>query len=224
MRNGTTDEIGDPKWVGADDSGACPDDSEAAAEEIFEASSKAIAADLFARDKAKAEMRTWVHKTCYEFLSFIIGYGHVAVFEERIRRLERDSRSSDRVNPFQRGLLAVFANEPGLMDERDRSYFGKRLWYAYRHYVPLCFLMGFLHEVWSNDAERKVASNHIEPDYEQWILFERAKDTHPELRGRYPAALEENIERLKFMAPIMASRGERVDRFRQSQQRQLPDD
>lgn len=201
-----------------------PDESGETAEQLFEEACHAVAAELNIRDRAKAEKRTWTQKVCYQFLSYMLAYGHRSMFDERIRLLGRDPKGSGRVNPIQRGLLAVFAREPGLVDEGDREYFGKRLWYAYRHYVPPCFLIGFLHEVWSSDAERKVSSNFIEPDFEQWIWFERARDPHPEYRGAYPAELEEKVQLIRRFAPMVADHGERLERYRENSDRFLADE
>ena len=199
-----------------------PGVSRTAAEELFEEGCRAVAQELHGRMKAKAECREWVQTVCYEFLSRIISYGHAALFEERITRLERDRKGSTQVNPFQRGLLAIFAHEKGLMNEAARSYCGKRLWYAYRHYVPSCFLMGFLHEVWSGDAEAKVARNHIEPQFEQWICFERANDPRPELRGTYPAPIEDKVALIQNLVPIVTGAEEAKERFR-AKRKQMTD-
>lgn len=181
-----------------------PDQGGESAEELFEEACKEVAAELNVRDRAKVDKRIWSQNVCYPFLSYMIVYGHTAMFEERIGRLGRDPKGSVRVNPFQRGLLAVFAHEPGLMDEREREYFGKRLWYAFRHYVPPCFLIGFLHEVWSSDAERKASSGCIESHFEQWIAEKRACDPHPEVRGSYPPNVEATVEQIRQIGPIFA--------------------
>ena len=191
-----------------------PDQRGESAEELFEEACKEVAAELNARDRAKAEKRVWSQSVCYPFLSYMIAYGHGTMFEERISRLGRDPRGSIHVNPFQRGLLAAFAHEPGLMDEGDREYFGKRLWYAFRHYVPPCFLMGFLHEVWSNDAERRASSGFIEPQFEQWIWRERAGDPYPDLRGAYPAQLEAKVHQFRQIGPLIAAHSERLQHDR----------
>lgn len=212
MRYGFTMPCVDGTIVSIDVPG--PDQSGESAEALFEEACKEVAVELNVRDRAKAEKRIWLQNVCYPFLSYMIAYGHSVMFDERISRLGRDPKGSVHVNPFQRGLLAAFAHEPGLMDEREREYFGKRLWYAFRHYVPPCFLMGFLHEVWSSDAERKVSSGFIELHFEQWIWRERAGDPHPELRGAYPAELEAKVQQFRQIAPMIPAHGERLDRYR----------
>lgn len=184
------------------------------AEKLFEQGCKAVAQELYDRHRGKGEKSDWVHLVCYEFLSRIVSYQQTFLFEGRIRGFGRDPKGSTQVNPFQRGLLAIFAHEPGLMDEGERVYYGKRLWYAYRHYVPACFVKGFLHQVWSKGSEGRVDSDHIVPGFEQWIWFERAADPHPELRGQYPAKLEEQVALIRKFAPIVNDAEQAKGRYR----------
>ena len=190
---------------------------------MFEQACKAVALELNHRDRGKMEKSEWIQEICYEFLRRIISYQHTYLFEERINGYDRDPKGSTHVNPFQRGLLAVFADEPGLMDDGDRAYYGKRLWYAYRHYVPPCFLKGFLHQVWERGAEHRVDKDHIVPEFEQWIWFERAEDPCPETRGNYPAKLEEQVALIRRLTSIVNQAEGAKERHRAAKKKALED-
>jgi hypothetical protein len=199
------------------------DDSGTAAERLFEEACQAITGEHLKRVKAQADTREWTQTVCYNALLLILIHQHAQLFESRIARFGRGKKGAAQVNPFQRGLLAIYAHEKGLMDEGDRSYFGRRLWYAHRHYVPTCFLRGFLHQVWSEGAEQKSDLGFVEPEFTEWVIVERSKDRHPKLRGIYPGDLETKIEGVKNLLGPMSEVEERRSRFR-TQRAKLLDD
>ncbi|MCA1653108.1 MAG: hypothetical protein ABR588_04060 [Sphingomicrobium sp.] len=200
------------------------DDPGDTAERLFEEACRAITGEHHKRDRAKAETREWTQTVCYDVLRLMISHQHAQLLGDRIARLGRSKKGPAPVNPFQRGLLAIYAHEKGLMDERDRSYFGKRLWYAYRHYVPTCFLKGFLHQVWSDGAEQRADVGFIEPEFAEWVIFERCNDEHPELRGRYPKELETNIRGLRNLIEPTREIEQRRARRRAERAELLDDD
>ncbi len=163
---------------------------------------------------AQGSAIAWLHKTGYPYLSLTLESGHTGLFENRIRGFERDRGERGRdVNPFQRGLLALFAHDKGGLRERDREWIGKRLWYAFRHYVPSEFVTGFLHEVWHADPWRP-AIDALEPGLEEWICIQRAHDETPELRGRYPEELEDRVRAAALLIEIAFDTDKRAGRTR----------
>ncbi len=175
-----------------------PGDSELEAMSLFGSASSLISEEWHNRDKAKAEHSEWLHKVCYQLLSMMISHGFSGLFDQRIANFDRKhSAASNRVNPFQKGLLAAFAHDKGIIDDRSRHYLAIRLWYAYRHYVPHEFLSGFFHQVWTKGAQQRSAAGSIEPDFEMWIILQRAINPISECRGQYPTALETKVEQAR---------------------------
>lgn len=221
MRYGVKMPLLQGGFIGVDVPG--PHESRASAEEIFEQGCRDISKEYAVRHKASREAASsWLQQVCYGYLSNMVDHGLAALFEERIDRLGRDVRGQGRhVNPFARGLLAVFAHEKGYADDGDRHRLGGRLWYAYRHYVPAPFLLGFLHQVWDKEAPERAARNEVEPEFEEWIWIKRAEDPAPHLRGEYPTRIEKSVSTFTFLSPIVGEYLERSDRLRQ--QRRLRD-
>jgi hypothetical protein len=174
---------------------------------LFEDASKIVSAEWHARLKAGHECRRWIQNVGYGLLARTIENGFANVFDERIRRVGRRSPSLE-VNPFKRGLLALFAHDKGAMDDRERDYFGKRLWYAYRHYVPQPFLLGFLAEVWNDKRMRQAPRDQIEAGFEDWVILERANDERSETRGAYPAEIDAKVAQARTL--LLALRASNV--------------
>lgn len=201
---------GGERWIPLPDLNSARD----ASESLFEEACQAITDEHSKRPKGGAETREWVQTVCYDCLKLLHCNQYAYLLEERISRLGRAQRGTTQVNPFQRGLLAIYAHKPDLMDEGDRSYFGKRLWYAYRHYVPTCFLRGFLHQVWSVRAEQKVDAGDIEPEFAVWVRLQRVADERPRLRGKYPKDLERDVRGFKDILPAIKEVEERRSSLR----------
>lgn len=180
--------------------------SDLAAMALFGEASGLISTELHVRKKEKAEHREWLQGVTYQLIGMIISNGFAGLFKERIANFDRKRpATAKQINPFQIGLLATFAHDKGVMNEPERRYFGTRLWYAYRHYVPHEFLAGFLHQVWVKGAEERAATDYIEPNFVSWVMLQRAVDPTPMRRGQYPAAFEERVEQTKMV--ISALRG-----------------
>ena len=93
----------------------------------------------------------------------------------------------DRLNPFQHGLIALFAHHQAAMPRQTRERIGKELWCAYRHYVPPAFLLGFLGQVRPTGLPRRSIDEVIDPAFEQWIIEQRSReDDNHDARGPYP--------------------------------------
>lgn len=179
-------------------------DSELSAMTVFGRASTLITDELLRRQKAKAEHRPWVQGVTYQLLGTMITNGFSGLFEKRIRNFDRKlSSDQTELNPFQIGLLATFAHHMGAMGETERSYFGPRLWYAYRHYVPHEFLGGFLHQVWTKGAQHRASDGYIEPDFALWVAMNRAVDPSPENRGQYPAAIEKMVAQIRAVSSTL---------------------
>ena len=186
----------------------------ATAEMLFEQACNKIAAQLLARNRAEADKHEWAQRVCYDFITKMLIHGHDALLNERIIQFNRRLGLSNEYNPFYRGLMAIFAHEPGLIDDKQRGLFAKRLWYAYRHYVPPCFVIGFLREFWPDVERKRVALDSIQPQLEEWIWFERAKDTARKFRGPYPADLDEKVDGATLIIPIVAKHQKRLRKIR----------
>ena len=145
-------------------------------------------------------------KNCYTVIGEILMQGHENIFELRLRQYSRYSRRRfHHLNPFQRGLLAIFAHDTGrdkarskvsdnkakeLLSAKNRHTFGHQMWQAFRHYVPPEFLNGFVWET-SGGVARPMGSHDgwIYYDYQEWVIRNRAKDDS-NVRGRYPRIID----------------------------------
>ena len=185
------------------------------AESLFERACTALVAELENRVRRDKHWKAWIEDAGYDVLGRIVAHGHAQLFDERISRLERSSLREPDENAFHCGLLALIAHRPHLIGKEDRKRFGKRCWYAHRHYVPTCFLKGFLHEVWTKDISKKVARGYIEPKFEQWVWFERAQDDLPHLRGTYQADLEDSVVKVRLIMGLLTNDAKVIDRHRQ---------
>lgn len=179
-----------------------PGDQPLAAMALFGDACRLISTELHRRYDANAENREWLQRVAYQLIGQMISNGFAGLFEERIVNFGRKRTAASRqINPFQKGLLATFAHDKGVMNEQKRHIFGLRLWYAYRHYVPHEFLTAFLGQVWSDGADQRAIAEYIDPDFASWVMFERAADPAPERRGLYPVSLEEQVELVRKLSP-----------------------
>lgn len=157
--------------------------------------------------KAHSSRKTFSYvslkRNCYVAISEILLQGHKSIFELRLRQYARYSRRRfDGLNPFQRGLLAIFAHDTArdnsrskvsddkpkeLLSAKNRHIFGQQMWQAFRHYVPPEFLNGFVWETGGSVA--RPFGRHdgfIMEDYEEWVIREFLND-ESNVRGRYPS-------------------------------------
>jgi hypothetical protein len=164
-----------------------PGQDELTAARLFDAGSRAIAEEWRLRIKADEKARPWLQKVAYAFISKVIDHGFQALFEQRLSSFERGTRGLEvSSNPFQRGLLAMFAHDKNrLLDEDTRQYLAPRLSYAYRNFVPAEFVNGFLKDVWGTGGGRRFKDNDIEPDLLEWVVIHLADHERPQVRGTY---------------------------------------
>lgn len=205
---------------------AAPGENALSAERLFEEASRVIAADWITRKETGSESSRWLQVVCYQLLQLTIDNGFQKLFDERIARYGRNSRGKKvATNLFQRGMLALFAHEDRyVLDEGERAHFGKRLWYAYRHYVPHYFMLGFLREVWNDEAPAHSGTAYVEPAYAEWVYLQRAQDEAPERRGEYPPELEQNVATARKLLPLIGDHEQRLARFREQGRLRLEKD
>ena len=182
-----------------------PGDHSLRAMALFSEGSGLISRELHLRDKSDPEHPKWLQGVTYQFIGLMISNGFDYLFEERIVNFGRKQNSGKQLNPFQKGLLATFAHDKGILTESQRHRLGIRLWYAYRHYVPHEFLAGFVTQVWSTGADQRAAAESIEPDFVSWVMMERAVDSAPERRGQYPAVVEQKVEQIRAVIPSLTA-------------------
>lgn len=142
----------------------------------------------------------WLEGVSYRLFKDMIerDFDIVAIFERRCSDHGRaPTAKSAHTNLFQKGLSALFAHDWNAITPRDRERIGKRLWHAFRHFVPPEFLAGFLAQIPSEGLLKRAAANEIEPGFESWVI-EKLKlvsgGTSPEKdldpggwRGTYPS-------------------------------------
>lgn len=146
----------------------------------------------------------WLSTTAYVVVGAMLDQGLEELLKKRIGdRIHHLPGPRTDLNPFQLGLMALFvdyseakkAGTPQAKRPQTRERIGKELWYAYRHYVPAEFLLGFLHQVRSPGLERRSVAGEIEPGFEEWIIRRRPEDEGQYDRGLYPQEIEDVIER-----------------------------
>lgn len=50
---------------------------------------------------------------------------------------------------------------------------------------------------------RRAPADQIEPEFEDWVIIERAGDPAPDRRGPYPGHIEEKVEQAKRLIAIL---------------------
>ena len=152
-------------------------------------------------------------KNCHTVIGEILMQGHENLFELRLRQYSRYSRRQfHHLNPFQRGLLAIFAHDLSrdntrsnvqddkpkeLLSAKNRHIFGHQMWQAFRHYVPPEFFIGFVWET-SGGVARPMGRHDgwIKYGYQEWVIRNRAND-NSNIRGRYPATIDKAALKLR---------------------------
>lgn len=150
--------------------------------------------ELHRGPRSKRDMR-WLKVTCYSLVSEMLRLDQADVFDSRIKqhgRYPRGPRGAP--NPFQTGLMALFANDPSALDARDRERIGKLLWYAFRHYVPVEFLIGFLVQREVKGQTTRFTGWELDPEFTDWIVERRLLERDDADRGVYPKHIEDAVE------------------------------
>lgn len=178
-----------------------------AAESIFNLACRAISLEWKGAEGKADEARVrWLQLVAYQCLGHLLDHDLEFLIDGRLRGFDRYSRGNEeKANPFQRGLVAIFAHEKPHHSPTAqlRSRVSKRLMYAHRHYVPHEFLRGFLHQVGDGGLKEKLKSGAVEPGFEEWVVEKRLTDSRPDSRGRYPSEIEKAVSGLRKMLPIM---------------------
>lgn len=149
-----------------------------------------------------------LEKTCYDVLTGFLKAQQSDAFEDRIRRYKRYSRGiRGNTNIFQIGMMAIAAHDRDVISPRDRERVGKRLWHAYRHYVPPAFLTGFFKQLDSHNLLGRAAENQIEPGFDEWIAQQLSGRDQSHERGIYPLHIVKLSERLSLKRAHEWARG-----------------
>ncbi len=150
----------------------------------------------------------WVKRICYRMIELHIHEERFHELEDRISRYERRRRGiKGDPNPFQTGLLAIFAHNPKiqrpskkapgeidlveLMGTHDRERFGKQLFYAYRHFIPADRLARFIAFSYTHRKHSELPNDFIDPLFNAHVAHHLA-DAEVDLEDRrdYPDAIE----------------------------------
>jgi hypothetical protein len=124
------------------------------------------------------EPNDWFKTACYVLLRHILREDDAEpLLDARISKLGRGKRGRKPATLFQKGMMAIVAHEKGergepkseMVGRRDRERFGTQLEYAFRHKVPPAFLRCFTMTYGKRAARAGEASNHIEPEFLEWI-------------------------------------------------------
>lgn len=164
------------------------------ANRLFDAACRKIQAEWKKRSRSGSKRDlAWLAVTAYEVIGEMVRNELDDVFERRIAEHGRRRRGrTGNPNRFQVGLLAIFADGLDAVNARDRERIGKKLWRAYRHYVPPQFLTGFLMQ----PRGELLPGHDLSRDFRDWIIDRRADESaaENESRGEYPIEIEEAVE------------------------------
>lgn len=130
----------------------------------------------------------WLAQVCYQVLVPYIDHGCIDAIEDTLMAYGRyRKRRNEDLNPFQRGMMALFANpdDAKLITASQRQRTGKAIWYAARHYIPAPLLTGFLTQVGVRRL-MEVDEEDLEFGFDEWIAQCRARNPGDDAaRGRY---------------------------------------
>jgi hypothetical protein len=154
---------------------------------------------------------TWLSDVCYRTIGACVEALDVSEIAEFFRRQITNKRRrlgncEMGCTIFQLGINALF--EPAKRSSRyfkplcrrDREMIAKQLWHAYRHYVPVGFLEGFLLQCRNAGLPGRAKDNEIEDGFDHWIAanrHDRWNDRGSEIRGRYPPEIEKRARKLR---------------------------
>lgn len=134
----------------------------------------------------------WLERSAYELLGGILDRGDLEVWKAREALLDRRGAKGS-LNLFRYGLRLIFAHKPGGLDPRARELMGRRLLYAYRHFVPPPFLKSFL-----DAAPRRPSATEIAPEFEIWTAYmTRWSGCERSLCGPFPLSIGERARKLR---------------------------
>lgn len=183
-------------------SGECPE----AAQLINDAATKlAFGFRSQRRARGSAGLTEWLRPLAYQLISVCLDGNLQHLLYRRSLKAKRYQRGDVlSSNSFQLGLMAIFSedydqergNQAALLDKEDRYELGQMLWYAYRHYVPPCFINGFATQIGPITKQR--SEHGIEPEFSEWIIERRVMDVRANNpRGSYPDHIERDVQKLR---------------------------
>lgn len=158
----------------------------------------------------------WVKRICYRMIELHLQEERFYELNDRIAKNERQLRGiTGDPNPFQTGLLAIFAHNPKIqrpskkvpqenkwvevMGARDRERFGKQLFYAYRHFIPADRLSRFIAFSYSHREHTKLPFDFIDPLFNAHVAHHLANaEVDIEYRGPYPRAIKKAAAKLSM--------------------------
>jgi hypothetical protein len=172
------------------------------ARRLFDAACRRIQSEWKERSRPglKRDL-SWLAVTAYEVIGELVRNEQDDMFEMRIAENGRHRRGRiGSPNRFQVGLMALFADDPDAVNARDRERIGKKLWRAYRHYVPPQFLIGFIMQ----PKGELLPGSDLSRDFQDWIIDRRAKESAAENEGRgeYPNEIEDAVEERQSLRRI----------------------
>ncbi len=129
----------------------------------FAEACQAIAAGWASR-RDTGDATTWLELHAYQLISPIVSSGSQELWAKRATRLSQRGPKA-RPNPFLEGLRVIFVDKPELLPSQKRERIAVRLEYAHRHFVPACFLRGFLRSVGRPDRL------NVEDGFEDWVAY-----------------------------------------------------
>lgn len=168
-------------------------------DEEFERACRVIVEEFIGRRAASAGRRrdgarAWLLEITYELVAAILDADDRLLLIERSVRFDRYPLGvPDSGNPFQLGLMAIFAHNPKAVRPQDREYLGKRQWHAYRHYIPPVLIQGFIGQIESKCLEQRASDNYIEDKFERWIVACQVEGHLTGERGAYPESIVRQV-------------------------------
>lgn len=173
-----------------------PSDATGEAAELIDAAATSLASEYRQRRLAKAEPTKWLRPLAYVLISACLDNDLQHLLYRRSLATPHYKRGyTQSPNPFQLGLMAIFS-EDEYFTKNERHELGKVLWYAYRHYVPTCFINGFASQVGAVAKER--SDNAVEPEFAEWIIRERILDLRSNNpRTNYPDHIERRVKEFR---------------------------
>lgn len=167
------------------------------------------------RDKHGKRDHDWTKKVCYALIIAMTEQGFGELFRDRLVEFDRKPAGERVEQLFLRGIRAIFAHDLGIIELINPHRFADELWIAYRHYVPVEFLTGFLRTNSPKKRPSLINEGRIDPEMRAWVVIERARDDCPNLRGSYDDQLETKVVGLRGLLPLIDDYMHRQDLRRQ---------
>jgi hypothetical protein len=138
--------------------------------------------------------REWLVTIAYEVVCALLDNDQLAVLDRYKVRLYRVGMPPT-VNAFQLGLFVLFGHDEAALSETMRSPIGKKMWIAYRHYVPAPLLVSFIRDLSNVEMDELNKPLALRQDMLSWIIDQRARLGTVDGRGQYPDRIEDAAKR-----------------------------